>query len=134
MGVIMSKKVRKTVKKRAASKSVTMDYALNRFASNLAKTKDKHTIPMEAIEKLEKYGALTFAKVFNNGGSQAVRLPKKYRFDADKVAIRREGDDVILSPVPERMSWAQYLLEVPRVDDDFVIEDLPLQERDFFNE
>lgn len=39
------------------------------------------------------------AKLFQNGRSQAVRLPKEFRFDGQKeVCIEREGDRVILSP------------------------------------
>ncbi len=38
------------------------------------------------------------AKVFVTGRSQAVRLPKEYRFDADEVCITRMGDLVILYP------------------------------------
>lgn len=38
------------------------------------------------------------AKVFRSGRSQAVRLPKEFRFDAKEVRIRREGDTVILEP------------------------------------
>jgi virulence-associated protein VagC len=38
----------------------------------------------------------TQAKVFWNGRSQAVRLPKDYRFESDTVIIRQEGDKVIL--------------------------------------
>jgi antitoxin VapB len=39
------------------------------------------------------------AKLFWNGRSQAVRLPKEFRFDGTEVAIHREGDRVILEPV-----------------------------------
>jgi virulence-associated protein VagC len=39
------------------------------------------------------------AKIFWNGRSQAVRLPKEYRFEGREVSIRREGDKVILEPV-----------------------------------
>ncbi len=39
------------------------------------------------------------AKVFMSGRSQAVRLPKEYRFDVDEVYINRIGDAVILTPV-----------------------------------
>ena len=39
------------------------------------------------------------AKLFKNGRSQAVRLPKGFRFDGDEVEIRKEGDAVILEPV-----------------------------------
>ena len=35
-----------------------------------------------------------FARIFMNGRSQAVRLPREFRFDTDKVAIRREGRNV----------------------------------------
>ena len=38
------------------------------------------------------------AKLFENGRSQAVRLPKEYRFNGDEVAINKVGDIVILMP------------------------------------
>lgn len=38
------------------------------------------------------------ARIFENGRSQAVRLPKKYRFDGDEVFIQRLGDAVLLTP------------------------------------
>ena len=41
------------------------------------------------------------AKLFMHGGSQAVRLPKAYRFDGAEVSVRREGDKVILEPISE---------------------------------
>ena len=42
------------------------------------------------------------AKLFQNGGSQAVRLPKAYRFPAQQeVLVRREGRRVILEPADE---------------------------------
>jgi antitoxin VapB len=42
------------------------------------------------------------AKLFRNGRSQAVRLPKEFRFEGAAVSIRREGDRVILEPVKQR--------------------------------
>lgn len=39
------------------------------------------------------------AKLFTHGGSQAVRLPKAYRFAGREVTIRKEGNAVILEPV-----------------------------------
>ena len=39
------------------------------------------------------------AKLFTHGGSQAVRLPKAFRFSGAEVRIRRDGDRVILEPV-----------------------------------
>jgi antitoxin VapB len=39
------------------------------------------------------------AKLFQNGRSQAVRLPKEFRFEGDRVRIRRVGNGVLLEPV-----------------------------------
>ncbi|GAB1233282.1 antitoxin [Ferrigenium sp. UT5] len=39
---------------------------------------------------------MTLARVFQSGNSQAVRLPKEFRFSADQVEIFRRGDEVIL--------------------------------------
>ena len=38
------------------------------------------------------------ARIFNNGNSQAVRLPKEFRFDEDEVVLKKIGDMVILLP------------------------------------
>jgi antitoxin VapB len=45
------------------------------------------------------------AKVFWSGRSQAVRLPKGFRFDTDTVRIRRHGQTVILEPIPQNWEW-----------------------------
>jgi antitoxin VapB len=39
------------------------------------------------------------AKLFQHGGSQAVRLPKMFRFEGSEVTVRRDGEAVILEPV-----------------------------------
>jgi len=44
------------------------------------------------------------ARLFWNGRSQAVRLPKEFRFSGSEVRIRREGPAVILEPMPVR-NW-----------------------------
>ncbi|PJZ25603.1 antidote-toxin recognition MazE [Leptospira hartskeerlii] len=41
------------------------------------------------------------AKIFKNGDSQAVRLPKEYRFKGKEVYIHKEGEVVILTPIQE---------------------------------
>ena len=51
------------------------------------------------------------AKLFMNNRSQAVRLPKEFQFNATEVFIRRQGDEVILSPRP--VDWAAYLTSGP---------------------
>ena len=47
------------------------------------------------------------AKVFKNGQSQAVRLPKEFRFYTDEVFVSKEGDNIILSPKP-KITWAEF--------------------------
>lgn len=47
-----------------------------------------------------KRGGAETAKVFTHGGSQAVRLPKAFRFEGNEVRIRRDGEAVILEPKP----------------------------------
>ncbi len=69
------------------------------------------------------------AAIFNNGRSQAVRLPKECRFDdVTEVSVRKIGNEVILSPIFR--SWKQYFDRSSRPTDDFVDavlnrEDLP---------
>ena len=79
-----------------------------------------------------------FARVFMSGRSQAVRLPKEFRFDVDRVLIRREGRHVVLSP-PFK-DWEDYWKNGTRFTDDFyeVMEELdrdllPLEERESFD-
>ena len=42
---------------------------------------------------------MNLAKIFKNGDSQAIRLPKAFRFDSKEVYIRFEGKNVVLSPI-----------------------------------
>lgn len=49
--------------------------------------------------------APSVAKVFTTGRSQAVRLPKAFRFDTDEVTIERQGDAVVLRPKPNKDAW-----------------------------
>ena len=46
--------------------------------------------------------ALTTANLLQHGGSQAVRLPKPFRFEGTEVLIEKQGDKVVLKPVPAR--------------------------------
>ena len=45
------------------------------------------------------------AKVFWSGRSQAVRLPKEYRFDCTEVRIRRHGNAIVLEPIQDDWNW-----------------------------
>ncbi len=49
------------------------------------------------------------AKIFINGRSQAVRLPKKYRFNSKQVLIFKRGDEVVLKEKKE--SWDDFFAE-----------------------
>lgn len=76
---------------------------------------------------------MTYARVFQSGNSQAVRLPKEFRFDADQVEIFRQGQDIVLRPVPVNAAAVFDLLcSLPA---DFMAdgrEDSPPQEREAF--
>jgi antitoxin VapB len=54
-------------------------------------------VPSKAEAKLKS----TDAKLFWNGRSQAVRLPKEFRFAGDRVRVTRMGAGVLLEPVPD---------------------------------
>lgn len=60
------------------------------------------------------------AKLFKNGRSQAVRLPRGYRFAGDKVYIKRIGDVVLL--IPEDNPWQPMLGSLDLFTDDFMDE------------
>jgi len=55
------------------------------------------------------------AKLFMNGQSQAVRLPKKFRFSGEEVGIKRVGDIVLL--FPNDTAWESFLKAQPVTDD-----------------
>jgi antitoxin VapB len=63
---------------------------------------------------------MMMAKVFENGRSQAVRLPKEYRFRDEEVAINKIGDVVIL--MPKENKWSGFLDSLNLFSDDFMNE------------
>ena len=72
------------------------------------------------------------AKIFQNGRSQAIRLPKAFRLSGTEVKISREGDRIILEPL--KQSWDDWLLAIEQFSDDFMAEgrDQPaMQEREW---
>ena len=58
------------------------------------------------------------AKLFKNGRSQAVRLPKEFRFDGTQVFIKRVGNMVVL--IPEQDSWQTLFDSLEQFSDDFM--------------
>ncbi len=55
---------------------------------------------------------MTTAKLFQHGGSQAVRLPKAFRFEGTEVVIEKRGEEVVLKP--RRTPKFKTLTEVAR--------------------
>jgi antitoxin VapB len=72
------------------------------------------------------------AKLFTTGRSQAVRLPKEFRFEGSEVFIRKEGDKVILSEKPA--SWEDFFSASKRPTADFMAErvDVEAEKRELF--
>ena len=72
------------------------------------------------------------AKLFMNGRSQAVRIPKEFRFEGTEVYIEKDGDRVILSP-KRASSWRGFFEDPRTVSDDFSVEprDMLAEERDW---
>jgi len=72
------------------------------------------------------------AKIFQNGRSQAVRLPKEFRFKSKEVYIRREGQNIILSEKPD--SWRDFFFSTSKPTSDFMAEreQGDLEERNIF--
>ena len=64
-------------------------------------------------------------KVFKSGNSQAVRLPRDFRVECEEVLIRKQGKNIIISPLPT--SWKGFMEDTPPLSDDFSIDapDLP---------
>ena len=70
--------------------------------------------------KKEVYTMMT-AKVFENGRSQAVRLPKECRFNTDEVAVNKIGDIVLL--MPKTSKWSSFMQAIDMFSEDFMNEE-----------
>jgi len=60
------------------------------------------------------------AKLFQNGRSQAVRLPKEYQFDGEDVFIQKHGEAVLL--IPHEKAWSVFLEGLSGFSTDFMLE------------
>jgi len=77
-------------------------------------------------------GMQTTTRVFFNGNSQAVRIPKEFKLDCSQVAISSDGHSIILTPLS--VSWVDFFEEegcAPSDFMDFDRDELP-QERELF--
>ena len=61
---------------------------------------------------------MTTAKLFRNGRSQAVRLPKEFRFEGDEVLIKKVGNAVVL--IPKDDPWRNLLESLDQFSEDFM--------------
>ena len=76
---------------------------------------------------------MTYARVFQSGNSQAVRLPTEFRLNVDQVEIFRQGNDIVLREVPVSATAVFDLLA--SLPSDFMGDgrgDTPPQEREAF--
>jgi antitoxin VapB len=58
------------------------------------------------------------AKLFRNGRSQAVRLPKEFQFNGEEVFIQKHGDAVLL--IPHEKAWEIFMEGLSSFSDDFM--------------
>lgn len=76
---------------------------------------------------------MTTGKVFMTGRSQAVRLPKEYRFDNDEVILNKIGDVLIV--IPKNKAKEIFLSSLDQFSDDYMSDGRnqpSQQEREFF--
>ena len=58
------------------------------------------------------------AKIFNNGNSQAVRLPKEFRFEGKEVIVRKVSNGVLLIPQDKNI-WESWFDNLDKFSEDF---------------
>ena len=71
------------------------------------------------------------AKIFTNGGSQALRIPKEFRYDTNEVMENRNGNIMIVTPLNNK--WSGLLQALEMYTDEFMADgrgELPAQERE----
>lgn len=70
------------------------------------------------IYRIHIESTLKTAKLFKNGESQAVRLPKEFRFEGSEVLIKRAGSAVVL--LPKSKSWDTLLSSLSQFSTDYM--------------
>ncbi len=61
------------------------------------------------------------AKIFRNGQSQAVRLPKEFRVKGSKVLIKRQGGSIVLTPIDQE-PWEDFIKNLHEFSGDYMNE------------
>ena len=70
--------------------------------------------------------ATRHVKLFKNGRNQAVRIPREFELPGDEVVMHKEGERLIIEPVPKKKSLLEWLKTIEPLDEDFPeIEDPP---------
>ena len=69
---------------------------------------------------------MSITTLFANGGSQAVRIPKQYRFDAERVTIQAYRGGLLLMPIPKKPTAADFF----KVCDEAGLDDFTLDRGD----
>jgi antitoxin VapB len=73
-------------------------------------------------------------KVFQNGRSQAIRIPKELRVDTEEVFIEKVGDTLVIKP-KQKDKWDKFFDDLTNVDTSEFLDDrdqLPVQQRELF--
>ena len=71
---------------------------------------------------------MNIVKIFWSGRSQAVRLPKEFRFDTAEVRIRRQGSAVILEPMVKDWGWLNDLAGTVDADFESAVAEQPAEQ------
>src|SRR5450759_2965672 len=80
------------------------------------------------IDHRVKANIMKTAKLFRNGRSQAVRLPREFRFDGDHVFLKKVGTGVLL--LPAERAWDSLVHSLSQFSEDFMAErEQPPQQR-----
>ena len=98
-----------------------MDFTYSKYLDHEPfKTCIDHSIYFSIYSRKRRLMVMMTAKIFENGGSQAVRLPKEYRFDANEVSINKIGNIVLLSPKSDK--WESVLQAIDMFSEDYLEE------------
>lgn len=84
----------------------------------------KRKQPLRRLSEDAAGKPLQTAKLFRNGRSQAVRLPKEFRFDGDEVYVRRDGESVVLTPkdTADKNPWQDFFDALDMIEPGFKFE------------
>jgi len=67
-------------------------------------------------------------RLFKNGRNQAIRIPREFELPGDEVVLRKDGNRLILEPIPKK-TLTELLAELRPIEDEFApIEELPIEE------